>query len=374
MTSPTTIPIFVSFSGEGGVERMVSRLAHTFADMGHEVDLLLIKDRSAHLAGLPPSIHVQRIGSSHTWANILPLARYLHQHNPPAILVAKHRAIVAAVLARWLAGTRTRIVGRLGTHVTASQGRKGRLHAWLWHTPMRLFYPRVDLLIAVSEGVATDVRAIAGLPPEQVRIIRNPVIAAGLESLAAEACPHPWLEAGQPPVILAAGRFTPQKDFPTLIRAFAQVRQQRPCRLVILGKGDLQTRCLELARQLDVAENVSFPGFAPNPYPYMRRAAVFVLSSAWEGSPNVLTEAMALGTPVVSTDCPSGPSELLDNGRIAPLVPVGDADALATAIAHVLDNPPAADLLRQAVAEYNAPLSARCYLEALYPDNATSHG
>jgi glycosyltransferase involved in cell wall biosynthesis len=166
-------------------------------------------------------------------------------------------------------------------------------------------------------------------------------------------------------VIVGAGRLQRQKDFPTLIRAFGLVRGEHPCRLIILGDGSGRSRLEGLAAELDLDADVDMPGFQANPYPFMARADLFVLSSAWEGSPNVLTEAMALGTPVVSTDCPSGPHELLDGGRFGPLVPVGDPQALARAMIETLEQPLPAHSLKSAVAEYNQDRSARRYLEAM---------
>ncbi|MGE0371534.1 MAG: glycosyltransferase, partial [Gammaproteobacteria bacterium] len=187
-----------------------------------------------------------------------------------------------------------------------------------------------------------------------------------LEALAREAPPHPWLEeAAGPPVILGMGRFTEQKDFATLIRAFARLRAGRACRLMLLGRGRLQAEYEALATRLGVTADIAFPGFAENPYSYLARARLFVLSSAWEGSPNALTEALALGVPVVSTDCPSGPRELLAAGRYGTLVPVADDAALARAMAATLDGPLPAAELRLAAADYTVEASARAYLTAL---------
>jgi glycosyltransferase involved in cell wall biosynthesis len=231
--------------------------------------------------------------------------------------------------------------------------------------PMRLIYRWADRVIAVSQGVAEDTLRITGLPPERVTVVHNPVITPALYEQSRAPCGHPWIEEPDRPVVLAAGRLTRQKDFATLIRAFARVRDRRSCRLIVLGEGGLRGELERLAERLGVTPDLDMPGFTPNPYAFMRRAHLFVLSSAWEGSPNVLTEALALGTPVVATDCPSGPREILDGGRIAPLVPVGDHQALAAAMGTVLGAPPAREGLRAAAADYTAAASARRYLEAL---------
>lgn len=364
-SSPGPIAIFASFSGTGGVERMIVNLIRGFLDLGKSLDLVLVRDQSPHLKYLPPEVNLVRLGTDHTFLAVTALARYLRKRRPAALLAAKDRAGRTAVLARRLAGTDTRIVMRLGTNLSTALADKSALTRWLRYHPIRWLYPQVDQIVAVSQGVAEDISGIARLPRERVRVIRNPVITPELPALAAESCPHPWFHLGQPPVIVGAGRFQHQKDFPTLIRAFALVRRERPCRLVILGDGGGQSKLEVLIAELGLADHVDLPGFQPNPYPFLARADLFVLSSAWEGSPNVLTEAMALGTPVVSTDCPSGPRELLDGGKYGPLVPIGDQASLAAAITEALDSHLPAEALRAAVAEYNQEESARKYLDAL---------
>jgi len=167
------------------------------------------------------------------------------------------------------------------------------------------------------------------------------------------------------PSLSGAGRLTRQKDFATLIHAFALLNARRPARLIILGEGRMRGELEALASELSIADRVALPGYVQNPHAWMAKAALFVLSSRWEGSPNVLTEALALGTPVVSADCPSGPREVLAGGRYGPLVPMGEPLALAEALATTLARPLPADTLREAVAEYHASLSAARYLEAL---------
>jgi glycosyltransferase involved in cell wall biosynthesis len=230
---------------------------------------------------------------------------------------------------------------------------------------MRRYYPKLHRLIAVSQGVADDVIAITDMPDRQVTVVRNPTVTPAMLSAAALPVEHPWFAKDAPPVVLGVGRLTEQKDFPTLLRAFAEVVKQRDARLVILGEGQLRETLLEQALQLGIADKVAFPGFTDNPWAWMHHAAVFVLSSRWEGSPNTLTEALALGTPVVSTDCPSGPRELLKGGNIAPLVPMGDIAALSEAILSTLSNPPEAAMLVNAVKDYHQDVSARRYLHAL---------
>jgi glycosyltransferase involved in cell wall biosynthesis len=214
--------------------------------------------------------------------------------------------------------------------------------------------------------VAADTRCLTGLPADRVVVIRNPVVTPAVDVLSREPVLHPWFRQTAIPVIMGAGRLTAQKDFPLLIRAVARVRKQRPCRLVILGQGELRGELEALAESLGIGSEVWLAGHVANPLAFMAKASVFVLSSIWEGSPNVLTEALAVGTPAVATDCPSGPREILGGGEFGPLVPVGDLPALADAILATLNNPLPATVLRRAVAEYSSHTSARRYLEVLH--------
>lgn len=359
------IGIFVSFSGAGGVERMIVNLSGGLIDRGVNVDVIPVRKKSAHLGSLHPAARVVDLGSSHTLSSLPGLVHYLRVEKPDALLAAKDRANVIAVLARRIAGVSTRVVLRMGTTVSGALAGSRPLKQRLWYFRMKMFYPLADAVVAVSRGVANDLEKNAGLSSSLVRVIPNPVIAPDLIPRSGEPIEHPWYRDAGPPVILGVGRLTGQKDFPTLLRAFAAVRKTRPCRLIILGEGRDRSILELLAEKLGIQNHVSLPGFARNPFPYMKRAAVFVLSSRWEGSPNVLTEALALGTPVVSTDCPSGPREILDHGRFGPLVPMGNPDTMAHAILTVLKAPPEKPLLKNAVAAYTVQESSRKYLDVL---------
>jgi len=365
VAAPRHLAVFMSFSGAGGVERMVLNLVEGFAAAGYTVDLLAIRADSAHLGALPPGVNLIDLGVRHSGLAVFPLTRYLRRVRPVALLAAKDRAIRAAVVARRLAGVQTRIVGRLGTNLSAAlEGRAG-LSRWLRIAPMRWIYPAVDKVVCVSDGVLEDTARLAGLTAGQLTVIRNPVVSSRLGELAGEAVDHPWAHDDSVPLILAAGRLTEQKDFDTLVRAFAIVRRARPARLVILGDGRLRGKLEARIKELGLTDDVALPGFTPNPYAWMARADLFVLSSAWEGSPNVLTEALALGTPSVSTDCPSGPREVLAGGRFGPLVPVGAVEALGQAMLATLASPLPADVLKSAVTEYSQAASAAAYLAEL---------
>jgi glycosyltransferase involved in cell wall biosynthesis len=217
----------------------------------------------------------------------------------------------------------------------------------------RLLYAQADMITAVSQGVKDDLIEKLHLSADKIMVVYNPIVTSDLPQLADEPVNHPWF-AEDVPVILGVGRLVEEKDFPTLIRAFALVRAQRPCRLLILGEGHGREELEHLAQELGIQADVDLPGFDKNPFKYMARCTVFVLSSRFEGLPGVLIQAMACGTAVISTDCPSGPSEIITAGRDGLLVPVADGAALADCLNELLANPQ-----QRAVMGQRARLSAQ---------------
>jgi len=293
------------------------------------------------------------------------LARYLRAERPDAMLSALNYSNLAAVWARRLADVPTRLVvsERNTLSVRAAHSSERNLRAL--PAMIRRFYPWADAVTAVSDGVADDLARVSGIPRAQIVTTWNPVVSPALAEAAAQPLEHPWFRTGEPPVVLGVGKLRPQKDFATLIDAFAMLRGKRPARLVILGEGPEASRLRVRARRLDVSPDVAFEGFVANPFAYMARASVFALSSAWEGLPSVLIQAMACGCPVVSTDCPSGPSEILEGGALGPLVPVGAPDALAAAIGQLLDAPPDRERLRRRADDFSVDRVAGRYLAVM---------
>jgi glycosyltransferase involved in cell wall biosynthesis len=198
-----------------------------------------------------------------------------------------------------------------------------------------------------------------------MRTVYNPVVTPELLAQAEAIAPHPWLQDGGPPVVLGVGRLVDQKGFATLLEAVARLRRERPLRLLVLGEGRRRGALERQARRLGLGADFALPGFAPNPFAYMARAGVFVLSSVYEGLPGVLIQALACGCPVVSTDCPDGPREILAGGEYGPLVPVGDAAALAAAIGRVLDAPPDRERLRRRGQAFGVEPAVLAYLEVV---------
>ncbi len=215
---------------------------------------------------------------------------------------------------------------------TISKHKRPALKKKLERALVTLLYPSADNIVALSRGAAQDLARYASLPLERIRVIYSPVIKPSLLRQMNDSARHPFFEEKDVPVILSVGRLSEAKNFPLLMEAFALLRRRIPARLLILGEGEMRPILENMAITLGIQDDFSLPGFVPTPYPYMRQADVFVLSSKWEGLPTVLIEAMACGAPVVSADCPSGPAEILDGGKYGHLVPVGDAHALANAI------------------------------------------
>jgi len=364
MSRGTRIAVFISSFVDGGVERMLLNLSRGLVDLGHRVDFVLGKAEARYLSLLPSQGRMVDLGTSHPLKILPPLSRYLRRERPAIMLSSKEPCSRAALRGRRLAGTSMRLFFRVATNPLERDRHRNVLRRWRSVHAMRTLYPKADGLIAVSRGVAADLSMIAGIPGERIHVILNPVVTPELPTLAASPADHPWYQDPCTPIIIGIGRFTRQKDFLTLIRAFARVRSRLPCRLLILGRGRQRTKVEKLAEALGVRGDLSLPGFAVNPYAYMAKASLLVLSSAWEGSPNVLVEALAVGTPVVATDCRSGPREILQDGRYGLLVPVGDAEAMASAIMRTLDAPLPAETLKVAAEPYHLHVSCRRYLDA----------
>jgi len=316
---------------DGGAERTMLNLAEGIAVRGYSVDLVLARAEGSFMDAVPASVRLIDLKASRVLSSTPALVRYLRRERPIAMLSVLHANIVA-LWARRLAGIPPRVI--LGEQNTLSSVARGEsdLRWQLYPRLARWFYPWADGIIAVSEGVADDLVQLLKIPRERIRVIYNPIVTPALFDKSRALIEHPWFTRGEPPVLLAAGRLTAQKAFDVLIRAFAQVRKDHRVRLLILGEGEERPALEALIREYELEQDISMPGFVLNPYPYMANAAAFVLSSRWEGLPTVIVEAMALGLPIISTDCPSGPREILQDGKYGQLVPVEDPFALATAI------------------------------------------
>jgi glycosyltransferase involved in cell wall biosynthesis len=329
------VAFFLPHLGGGGAEKMVTALANGLSARGYRVDMVLVRAVGVYLGALSKSVQVVDLQAKNSYLALPGLVAYLRRRRPQELVSSLPLTNLVAIIGCWLAHSDVRLMIRI-ENTTSAQSRspwkkflEKRLLGWL--------FPKADHIIAVSHAVALDAESYLNLPPSRINVIYNPVLltAAGSANLSTPA--HPWFAEGCPPVILAVGRLAPAKDFPSLLRAFAEVRQVQPARLIILGEGDERSNLLALARELRVAEDVDLPGFVPNVRAFMHGSAVFVLSSIYEGLPTVLIEALASGCAVVSTDCPGGAREILAEGVYGDLVRVGDFKSMATAICRILD-------------------------------------
>lgn len=366
-TDSRHLALFVSFSGTGGVERVTLNLLQGLSQVKYlRVDLLLVVSHRGVRPVIPwPNIRVIDLGVHHSQMAIPALIRYLRNERPDVLMVAKDRAIRAAIVAHALAGVKTRLVGQLHMNMQGFLKRRSWLSRWLRIAPMRILFPKLTKIICVSNGVVQDTLEITGMSPEKVLALKNPVITPEIAEMAAEDIDHPWLK-GDYKVILAVGRLSPEKDFETLLRAFARIKSIENLRLILLGEGPLRDDLEKLQNVLEIGDRVAFLGYQKNPYAWMRRASVLALSSRWEGAPTVLIEAMSLGLSCVSTDCDFGPNEILQGGRVGRLVPVGDDSAFAEALRQSLLNPLASEELIKAVEGYRIGISARAYVQCLF--------
>jgi len=334
------LSILVPLNTWGGIERKILILCREFLALGVQPELILTRGgKVPYPDEFPPEVEIINLQSGGKLDAVPRLIRHLRQSDSRALLTAKDHANKVGVLARRFGRLDLPVFLKVTNTLSQTLRRPAKRYTARW------LYPWADKVVAISQGVKNDLVDEFGMNPSQIQVIYNPMFTPDFPERISAPVEHPWFSPGQLPVFLGAGRLTVQKDFPTLVKAFALVRSDRPCRLVILGEGVEREAILKCAAELGVADDVDLPGFVPDPIPWMARAAGFVLSSRFEGLGNVLVEAMATGTPVVATDCPSGPAEILEKGRYGSLSAVGDVKGLAAGMLSVLCSPPDRSLL-----------------------------
>lgn len=371
--SKPKITLYIPDLRGGGAERVIVNLANGFSCQGIETDIVLNRAEGPYLTDIDDSVNLVNLrapkyplynamGATH------PLKKYLQDHNPDILLSFLARSNIVAILAARISKIDCKVIISQRNHLSkiSSQSRDQSLR--VLPPLVRCFYPLADGVIAISDGVKKDLLKYWPIKEKNVHRIYNPTITDELIKNSKTMPDHPWLPSGREfSVILAAGRLTEQKDYPTLIKALKNLSCYKNIRLVVLGEGKKKSDLIELTEELDVNHIVDFHGFVNNPFAFMSKSDVFVLSSAWEGFGNVLVEAMGCGTPVVSTDCESGPSEILNNGEYGPLVPVRDSAALANAIDETLADPTDQEKLIQRSKDFHADKIVHEYLDYLLP-------
>ena len=351
----------------GGIGRLSISLAEELANRGLEVDLVLFKKQGEYLDQVPDIVNLVDLGNKRLLLGIYAVGNYLKASKPEVLISAKERVNIQALFAKRLYNSKTRIFISVHVNNTEEMARQGAsIYRRVIIALARLTYQWADQVIAVSKGVAEDVKHLFKVPVDKIKVIYNPIISPVLSEKAKEAVEHSWFEDASKPVIVGMGRLIAQKDFSTLLKSFAQVRKEIPgVKLVIFGEGKDRSKLESEIRTLQLENDVEMPGYVDNPYKYLKRASVFVMSSAWEGFGNVLVEAMAVGTPVVSTDCPSGPAEILKDGKCGPLVPVSNVNRLAQAVVAVLKDPPDPIALQSRAESFSIEKAVDKYLELI---------
>ena len=357
------VSCFVAELMPGGAQRAVVKLVNGFADRGLGVDLVLANKEGPHVEDVEATVRVIDLAAGRVVKAIPALSRYLRRERPGTLVSVLTHANLAAITARAMSRVKTRVM--VVEQNTVTQVRSHLKRDALLPALVRRSYAYADHVVAVSGGVANDLIANLGIPASRVSVIPNPVVDNDLDRAAMDSPNHQWFDGRAVPVFVAAGRLSKQKDFPTLIRAFDSLRKTMRARLIIMGEGEERPQLEKMIARLGLTDHVALPGYLSNPYSVMSRGAAFVLSSRWEGLPTVLIEAMACGCPIVATDCPSGPREILDGGRYGKLVPIGDSEALCKAMQEVLQHRPSASLFRQRAGQYSINDSVASYLRVL---------
>ncbi len=366
----TDIVFYTRQLHNGGVDRVVFNLAEEFLRDGVKPTILVDLDNpfSPFRPLIPEGVDYVVLNARDPLSRLFKLRAYLRRTRPDAVMCTSFGfPNLYAVAVRSIAGFRFHLM--LTEHCFPSVDVAGPKpwQARYWFFPLaRYLYPFADSIVAVSRGTADDLARVIRIPPHKVASIYNPIVSEALIDQSREAVDHPWFSEPEVPVVIAVGRLEPQKNFSLLIRAFRAVRNKTRCRLLILGDGSERDMLTALVAELGLEDDVAMPGFAPNPHAYVAKANLLVLSSDFESLANVVIEAMAVGTPVIATDCPSGPAEALGGGRFGTLVPVGDEAGMRDAMLAVLDHRPP-PVAQSWLTQFTTRYSANRYLEILLP-------
>ena len=344
------LAILIPSFEKGGIERSIIRISKEMIKLGYKIDLLVVQinpDMKDLIDG-PRIIYLSRSNLFHFFKYLLPrsiyfnlvsfwgLIRYLKKAEPDYLMTARNAFL--AVFVKFFIKIKTKIVIREPLHISSVLNKHSVLNKNLISYFKRVVYKYSDKVIAISEGVSQDLIDNFNLSPNKVKIIYNPSADPEIKNLSNENFEHPWFKQDIP-IIIAIGRLTEQKNFYSLVDSFSLVRKEKESKLIIIGEGRERKKIETLISEKSLEKDVELIGFQKNPWKYLSKSSLFVLSSLWEGFGNVIVESMYLGVPVISTDCPSGPREILDNGNLGYLVPSGDSESLAKKIIEFLNSP-----------------------------------
>ena len=353
--------------GGGGAERVMLTLADEFVARGIAVDIVLMRCKGVFLKQVPQTLRLVDLKAPRVRQVPLAFRRYLRAERPDAVIANMWPLTTACIIARALAGSKARILACEHASLSKMYRDWGWLHGFLLRRSLAALYPFADVRAAVSSGVADDLAAITGIDRSRFDVVYNPIAVGPPTSDEAAAVGCAW-QGWTGKRIITVGALKDEKNQALLFHAFARLLETVDARLMLLGEGPLRGELEALSRKLGVADKIVMPGFVTDPAPFYRTADLFVLSSDYEGFGNVIVEALACGLPAVSTDCPSGPAEILEKGRWGRLTPVGDALALADAMAESLAAEHDREALRRRAADFSPALAAKQYLQLLFPE------
>ncbi len=360
-----SVALFLPSLKGGGAEKCMLILAKGLANRGADVTLVVSKAEGPLLGEASTAIPIVDLGTRNIWKSIPRLAQYLRTAQPTVMISALDHANVAALAAKKLSCADTRVIVTTHTMVSVALAASPRPTSRGLPLLMRRLYPTASAVVAVSNAIACDLSETAGIPRDSVQVIYNPVAIREILMQAQERVGTRWFDPGSPPIVIAVGSLSAHKDHRTLIEAFNVARRHKPMRLVLLGEGPERSNLQNLVNRLGIEHLVLMPGYVANPYAWIARSAVFVLSSRWEGFGMVLVEAMTCGIPPVATDCPGGPAEVLENGRYGILTPVADREAMARAIVAMIESPLDSGRLKSRASEFSSEKAIDRYLRLI---------
>ena len=360
------VALFLGSLGGGGAERVMLDIGRLLARQGVAVDLVVIRGEGPYIEIVPPEVRLVDLESRRAATCLIKLLRYLRRDRPMVLFATMETAVLVALVAKTTFARSVRVVVRQANTFSVTFAHASFKDRVIMRM-LKLLMSSANAVVANSHGAAEDLKRSVPKVAARVQVVPNPVVTPELAEQAGMPVDHAWFGDTGVPVVLSVGRLVPLKDHATLLRAFARVVRSQPARLLVLGEGSERGNLLQLAEQLGVAEHVDLPGFRVNPFAYMSKARLMVHSSKYEGFPNVLVQAMACGTPVVSTDCDHGPREILESGKWGCLVPVGDSEAMAEAIMETLRDPMEPGLLVSRASAFSADAAIDRYMEVLAP-------
>ena len=356
----------------GGAERVIIDIANNLSKRGYLIDIVLAKGGNTYIDEINPSINVVNLNSKSTFLSFFPLSRYIKNSSPDGIISALSHANCIVLLAKKIINHNTKIVVSERNisylHTRNKIGFKRILLDWL----IKYLYPEAKCIVTVSEGVRQSIISTYKFKEDQVRCILNPIDFKKINKLKSESILNSEiineLKSENKKLILSVGSLTAQKNYSLLIKSFKIVSEKVNCKLIILGEGPERANLNELCRNLKIdSKSISLPGFIANPFPYMKVSDLYVLSSLWEGLPNVLIQALACNCKIISTDCDAGPREILEDGKWGRLTKVNDINSLANAMIEELSekNQKYSNLKMGSLNRFNIDKVTNQYLEAL---------